>query len=225
MTKNTIHAASLAAMLLASSEPLRADPPAPHNPPALTVRLYNHADAPLAMLTAAARVGRGIFSRAGLEMTWVLCRPGPGQLPDPACSKRPGKTVLRVNVLDRNMAEKLGAVPEAFGVAFPDKSGFGLVASVFYHRVAELERDSGVEGELIFGHIMAHEIGHLLLGFKSHTPGGIMSAVWDEAKILEAEQGSLNFFGGQARRMRKQVQARAAADQEALQRSEAVNTE
>ena len=182
----------------------------------LTIRLYNHAGAPGQMLAAAAEVGGEIFSRAGIETTWVTCRTRPDQPSHPSCSNSPGKSVIRVNVLNRAMSEKIGTVPEAFGVAFTGKKGFGLVASVFQHRVAELERDTGVDGELIFGHILAHEIGHLLLGFKSHVQRGIMSGHWDEVQMLHAGQGAFGFFESQARRMRKQVQARAAEDQATL---------
>ena len=214
MTKTTLCAASLLSLLMAGAPSAEAAQRASNSRPELTVRLYNHAGAPPKMLDAAAEVGRRIFERAGLATTWVTCGVRPEQPGQPSCEQLPGKSVLRVNVLDREMASKLGTAPEAFGVAFPAKKGFGLVASVFHHRVAELERDSGLDGSLIFGHILAHEIGHLLLGFKSHTQRGIMTGQWDEVQMTRAQQGSFNFFESQARRMRKQVAARMRADTE-----------
>ncbi len=212
MTNHILFAASLLSSLLSSAPAVRAADPVSGNRPELTVRLYNHAEAPAELLRGAAKVGREIFRRAGLKTTWLACGTRPEQPSNPSCRGAPGKSVLRVNVLNREMSERLGAVPEAFGVAFPAKEGFGLVASVFHHRVAEFRRDSDVDGSLILGHILAHEIGHLLLGFKGHTQRGIMSAVWDEAEIVELEQGSFGFFESQARRMRRQVEARMLAD-------------
>ena len=62
------------------------------------------------------------------------------------------------------------------------------------------------------GHILAHEIGHLLLGFSSHAQRGIMSALWEQNELIQAEQGAFNFHKAQARKMRKQLQARVEHD-------------
>jgi len=55
-------------------------------------------------------------------------------------------------------------------------------------------------------------IGHLLLGFRSHTQSGLMTADWDEVQLLRMEQNDFRFHEGQARKMRKQVLGRNAED-------------
>jgi len=58
-------------------------------------------------------------------------------------------------------------------------SRFGLAlhadAFVFYHRVEEESRNGISSTSTILGHIMAHELGHLLLGEDSHSADGIMT--------------------------------------------------
>ena len=179
---------------------------------ALTIRLYNYADAPAEKLLEAAAVGRKIFERAGIETAWVRCGTSSERPSEPGCIEARGKSVIRVNVLTKTMAEKAGTSPGAFGVALTAKPGFGRVAAVFHHRISELHRDSRVDAPLILGHILAHEIGHLMLGFNSHTERGIMAGNWDEDEMLMMKQGSIRFHEVQARRMRQQVEARMKAD-------------
>jgi len=212
MTNNTLFAASLLSLILSNAPSAVAEHPTTAESPTLTIRLYNHTAVPAELLHAAADVGRQIFSHAGLNTVWVICGSSPERAGHPSCHESPGKSVLRVNVLNREMSAKVGTLPEAFGVAFPSERGFGLVAAVFYHRVVELERDWGWDGDLLLGHILAHEIGHLLLGFSSHAQRGIMSASWEQVELIQAEQGTMNFHKAQARKMRKQVQARVDHD-------------
>jgi len=214
MTNTTLFAASLLSLILLNAPATLAEQPTAAEPSTLTIRLYNRAEAPTELLSAAAEIGRQIFSQAGLDTVWVICGSSPDQPSHASCHESPGKSVIRVNVLNREMASKIGTAPEAFGVAFPSKRGFGLIAAVFHHRIAELERDWGRDGDLLMGHILAHEIGHLLLGFSSHAQRGIMSALWEETEMMHAEQGTFNFYKSQARRMRKQVQARVEHDRD-----------
>jgi len=45
----------------------------------------------------------------------------------------------------------------------------------------------------IFGHVIAHELGHLL-GLESQTPKGIMRADWNSADLQDAACGYLLFI-------------------------------
>jgi hypothetical protein len=210
MTNNTLFAASLLSLLLSSGLPAQGGGPTTGEPPTLTIRLFNYAEAPAVLLDAAAEIGGQIFSRAGIDTVWVICAKSPDQPRHPSCDESPGKSVVYVNILNREMSAKLGTDPDAFGLAFTSDIEFGQFATVFYHRVDELERRWARDA--VMGHILAHEIGHLLLGFGGHARHGIMSPRWTKAKLMEAEHGSLNFDKSRARRMRQQVLARAEQD-------------
>jgi hypothetical protein len=43
------------------------------------------------------------------------------------------------------------------------------------------------------GHVIAHEVGHLLLGKDSHSPSGLMSARWTDAEQRLMVRGDLHF--------------------------------
>jgi len=58
----------------------------------------------------------------------------------------------------------------------------------------------------VLGYVLAHEIGHLLLG-PGHVEGTIMSAKWD-AKVLEAaRQRGLTFDRSQRTTIHDQLRA------------------
>jgi len=68
----------------------------------------------------------------------------------------------------------------------------GDMASVFYGRVEDFASDADFNGNempLILGDVMAHELGHLLLGTNSHSPAGIMRANWDREHVRRAFRG------------------------------------
>ncbi len=51
----------------------------------------------------------------------------------------------------------------------------GTTIHVFYRRIVESHRELGAE---ILGHVIAHEIGHVLEGIARHSPEGLMKAHW-----------------------------------------------
>jgi hypothetical protein len=61
----------------------------------------------------------------------------------------------------------------------------------------------------ILGVVIAHEIGHLLLGAASHRTGGIMAPVLAAPTVLDGYRGRLQFDPGQSARLRFEVMARA----------------
>jgi hypothetical protein len=52
------------------------------------------------------------------------------------------------------------------------------------------------------GAIIAHEIGHLLLGSNAHAAIGIMRAHWQDAELRMLSKGELLFTTEQGARMR-----------------------
>lgn len=210
MTNNTLFAASLLSLLLSSGLPAQGGGPTTGEPPTLTIRLYNYAEAPAVLLDDATEIGGQIFRRAGIDTVWVTCAASPDQPSHRSCDESPGKRIVHVNILNREMSAKLGTDPNAFGLAFTSDIEFGQFATVFYHRIGELERRWARDA--VMGHILAHEIGHLLLGFGGHTQHGIMSPSWTKAELTQAESGGLNFDKSRARHMRKQVLARLEQD-------------
>ena len=64
-------------------------------------------------------------------------------------------------------------------------------------------------GELL-GCVIAHELGHLLLGTASHSQLGLMSAVWQDPELQQAVRGGLFFTAVEGERMRSRFAAAIA---------------
>jgi hypothetical protein len=131
MTNNTLFAASLLSLLLSSGLPAQGGGPTTGEPPTLTIRLYNYAEAPAVLLDDAAEIGGQIFRRAGIDTVWVTCAASPDQPSHRSCDESPGKRIVHVNILNREMSAKLGTDPNAFGLAFTSDIEFGQFATVF----------------------------------------------------------------------------------------------
>jgi len=89
-----------------------------------------------------------------------------------------------------------------FGVAFLSAEGKGVYCDVYYGSVEKFHKDSDVSIPPILGHVMAHEIGHLLLGTHAHSPAGIMLPQWHGNELRRLMMGTLLFTPQQARAVR-----------------------
>ena len=108
------------------------------------------------------------------------------------------------------MATSLGVGGDIFGTAFiPTNEGFGVLANVYAGRARKLADRR--ESEVILGWIIAHELGHLLLGEHGHSAAGIMHGRWRAQGLKPARQAVMLFLPGEGKRIRMQVRARAAA--------------
>ncbi len=200
------------------SETLVTEPPR-----TITVRLYNYAKVPASILDAAALKARRVYDKTGIETIWMECRTSMSEsVKNPACQQYPGPAVAQLKILPRWMAERAPVEGNVFGFALPARKGeFSNFASVFFHRVEQLSRDTDTSSAVILGHMLAHELGHLLLGLGSHSSRGIMRIPWREKQLKLAEMGGFTFSAKQAKAMRADVRRRNIAAPGELARVEA----
>ena len=181
-----------------------------------TVRVYNYARVPRKTLERAKAEAAAVFRNIRVGTAWLDCDPSVEGFPrNPACKPNPLPTQVVLRLLPRSMAEPLGLDPKNFGLALPAKRrGFGSVTNVFYHRVKELCKRLHLDRDLILGHIMAHEMGHLFLGIGSHSDRGIMHIPWRTKQLDRAAKGNLHFTPAQSKQIRAQVLERLQAEQD-----------
>jgi hypothetical protein len=172
--------------------------------PQVTVSVYNDAQVSPDILSRAQQRATEIFSHSGLNVTWTGCIPADKNQDAGACTggETPNRLVLRI--IPRGASSTTAA---AFGVAFLAADGTGRYSDVFWRRAQELHATSNVNVAAILGSVMAHEVGHLLLGSNAHAVSGIMRAQWQAAELRHINMGTLLFLPGEGSRMR----ARAAA--------------
>jgi hypothetical protein len=166
-------------------------------PIAVNVRIYNHVKVKQESLRRAQSEATRIFGEAGVELRW---------LPDPLTaniSLEPSTPdtnrrdpLLNIMLLNESMATQFRRPGKQFGFALH------AIAYVFCHRVEELARSGNSSLPTILGHIMAHELGHLVLGESSHSSEGIMTGTLRKKHFEQANKGKLLFRAEEAQRMR-----------------------
>ena len=191
----------LAALLTFVPQALPEDRSGNHDglPPRINVRVHNYAQVSSEILAQAEVEAAEILGKAGIEIAWTNCDPTQKDLGDAAeCNQFLGPTNLAVRILPY-----FGAIP---GI---DKKtmGFALgnLASVSVRRVREEAAEFGVQPYEVLGPAIAHELGHILLGQKGHSPTGIMRAHWRREDYERAPRGAFNFTAEQAEQMRAKM--------------------
>jgi hypothetical protein len=167
--------------------------------PAITVLVYNIAQAPQAVLTEAEHEAGRILGHAGLRAVWLDCLDR--HAVDRLCHKarEPIDVVLRT-------------LPDHIPNRFPDTLfGFTtdpVLVSVYYERAIRFAKSDGVEGPIILGCVIAHELGHLLLGSNTHSSSGIMQPRWERRQVQHMMMGALLFTSEQSKLIREAAQTR-----------------
>jgi len=98
---------------------------------------------------------------------------------------------------------------DTLGEAFLSFENAGYIADVYYEAVENLATTKQVEPKTLLGYVMAHELGHLLLG-PAHTVTGVMRRAWDRRDLEMIRQGSLKFSPAEGLRMRQVLQGTVA---------------
>jgi len=168
--------------------------------PRFTVRLYNYAKVDGLELGRAIRDASDIFHRAGIRLVWVECPSAPGEVEKArACGQTDGTPWVMLKILQREMAQRLQFRHEVFGAAIPSN------AFVFFHRIQEFCTREDIADSLMLGYVVAHELGHVLLGPGGHSSGGVMKANLHQADLRWAEKGMLGFSPDQSARMQARL--------------------
>ena len=111
-------------------------------------------------------------------------------------------TNLCLRILPGAMSNRGEERFEAMGSAFPTDDNTGFIANVFYKRLEGLGASVACSRATMLGNVIAHELGHLLLGRNSHSESGIMSANWQrDGQVARLRAGSLLFTPQEAQRI------------------------
>ncbi|MFL6352558.1 MAG: hypothetical protein ACJ74Z_11995 [Bryobacteraceae bacterium] len=167
--------------------------------------VHNYAAVESGVLKQAEKTAARVLATGGVQVHWLDCQQNSEQ-PE-QCENESDPSVLVLHVLPAGVTRR-GAPAGSLGFAVPSKPGeFGALAGVFYDRVKRLS-SSGFNEPVILGHAIAHELGHLLLGFGAHTEDGIMKAEWHPKELKRAENATLVFDPGQRSRIRQNLKTR-----------------
>ena len=177
----------------------------------MTVRIENYSGTSARLIKSAQLHAAKIFRGAGVELRWVDCRAGSsGRVENPACLRTEwtdrSQYAHRSPVTDNEFSGQPGVV----GIAqLPPAGGFGYMAYVFYQRVEELCGHEFPKAPVL-GHMIAHELGHLLLGSNTHSRSIIMHVPWRSWELQRACEFGMRFTKQQSDRIRANVLRRLA---------------
>jgi hypothetical protein len=100
------------------------------------------------------------------------------------------------------------------------------LSDIFYDRVKQWAETFHASVNQVLGHVMAHEIGHLLLRTQQHSSAGIMRGQWTVADLLSAAHGQLRFTPEQSERIRVEILVRRGGeDKIAVDKRQAISEE
>ncbi len=175
--------------------------------PSVTIAIYDDVQLSQRVLTEAENEATKVYQRAGIVMSWIECKLKADAQPDLRCQASPSRINLQLRIIRRTSKSS----DDIFGVAFLSAEGTGVYSDVFYDSVEKLNRDWHVGLARVLGHVMAHELGHLLLGSNAHSRQGIMCPRWHGEELHRASMGAFLFSPEQSRFMRERLSSAASS--------------
>ncbi len=185
-------AMDLTAMSVMASQGLREDTVA------ITVHAYNYARIPAWRLARTQRRVADYFLNAGIQLQWADHPLTSTNEPDPAGPAwNPGDLVLKIVANYPKKAERFQ--DSVFGFAA------GIQAIIINEQMEEIAEVAEATYPEILAIIIAHELGHVLLGPDSHSDTGIMRPRFQADDFRKAQCRTLTFTPQQAEEMRRRV--------------------
>jgi hypothetical protein len=176
--------------------------------PEVSISVHDYAEVPAPLLAAAEGQAREVFRQAGLGTVWLNCSPKlERERLEPSSCYFSDTTHLTLKISPHAMNAQFRNRIDVLGTSYPDQKGAGYFAYVFYDRIQELAQRRRL-GYALLADVMAHEIGHLLLGSTSHSASGIMCAHWNYEELRNVAEGAMSFIPAQSRIMQDRLRVR-----------------
>jgi len=177
---------------------ISADESAQYSAVILTASVFNDARVEPSVWSQAQSRATEIMQRSGILLIWLDCGSPANPRPDLNCRAISYPTHLSVRVVPKISPVKA----DIFGRSFQDAAGEGNYVLVYYAGLKAFRSATAVPTGELLGCVIAHELGHLLLGTASHSPTGLMSAVWEDPELRQAMRHELLFTADEGERMR-----------------------
>ena len=168
----------------------------------LSVRLVDHSGQSAADLDAALGVAGELMMTAGVRVIWKVCPVEPSGIAACDALRPEGERVIRII---QGPASRATSSSDALGTAVIDSQArTGTLATGYFDRVTRTATRAGVSSTTLLGRVIAHELGHLLLGTNTHTASGLMRSVWTPAEMRLSRPTDWHFSPADAAAIRSQ---------------------
>ncbi|MGA3325966.1 MAG: hypothetical protein ABSF45_15955 [Terriglobia bacterium] len=161
--------------------------------PRITLRVYDYAGLPAGLLSRALNQAGLILEDAGVVVGRVVCT---NDEPPGGCNQAPDPLNVALRIVPKPVP---GADYGTLGYAS------GQYITVNYSRVEEFADHSHVFLDRLLACVVAHELGHVLLGADSHSAAGIMTACLTEKELRLIRVMLIGFLPFQKERIRNYV--------------------
>jgi hypothetical protein len=170
------------------------------SPLQLPLYVYDYAGVAPEVRAAAAEVTRHIYAAIGVDIVWVDRCPVACHI---AFSREAHADTTSGDLMVTILPDAMTSRDFPAGVmGYSPEEGF--VAYAFLGRIRAFALDRDLWLATLLGHVIAHEVGHLLLR-EGHAPQGLMRARWVDPELLQARLGRLGFSATQGRRIRARL--------------------
>jgi hypothetical protein len=153
---------------------------------------------PLPMRTVffqAQAVATRIYEEIGIIVKWGFAAPGAG------CSSNPRRIAMKLSWTTRASFH-----PGALAVAKLFVTGEPCVV-VFMDRVEPMSAKNPNTASSLLGHVLAHEIAHVLKQASDHSESGVLKSRWSSEEIRGMRGEPLKFTASDALILRKSIPA------------------
>lgn len=180
-------------------------------PETLQVEVYNlAADVPIVEVH---QTLERILASSSIQLAWMLKDTWPSEArlivltgnvksPSPAACAGKRSISLRIaaNAPPDNDRKEVG-----FSLPFAPA---GVNVVVYFDRVLQLSGRTGVPLPILLAHVIAHEIGHVLLKTEKHTSSDLMTDTWRSPQFARMRHRGLLFSRSQSIQIRDLLAAR-----------------
>jgi hypothetical protein len=168
----------------------------------IVARVFDEVNIPGRVLRAAEEEAASALATGGIALRWTDCSH------EQACRAPLAPNELVIVIRLSRPATVTSRKGEVLGNAAGPQGGSGVYAWVWYDEVRRAAAIAGLTTwHDLLGCVIAHEIGHLLLG-PDHYGGTVMQANWGLHELALISQQRLGFDAGQRLRMQSRALAR-----------------
>jgi hypothetical protein len=149
---------------------------------AVSVRIHDYAQIDVRQLQQAERQVSEAYARIGVRLDWkAIVRPSEIEA---GRGRWPGEEAFfTIVVLGPEMANKLALPTDVAGYAPITREGGGRVAYVVGERTRAIAAAGQADHCTVLAAVIAHELAHLLMPARSHSPSGVMRANWNPGEF------------------------------------------
>jgi len=166
----------------------------PENPdgaqPEVLVRVFDVGAVSGLTMAQGEVVAKQILASAGVRVRWAISAvPRRPELQAAACENASAVETIDIRFAYSVPAEyKRGVLAEARPFA-----KCGVRITVFFDRVSRIFGLRLAPDAAILGHVLAHEMGHVLLKLENHSEAGLMKARWNDHDLAKMRSKKFTF--------------------------------